>query len=74
MVKNLGDPVKKLDINIIFGEDTINVATVAMQFSGKPAYGARLRHGVKHSLYPFAYLHRAQTHHAGRTPPRAVKV
>lgn len=57
MVEYLGNLRQEMDIDILFLEDAINVASVTIQLSGKPVYSASLRHLVKHHPDPFSNFH-----------------
>ena len=47
-----------MDIDIVFFENAIDVAPVAMKLRGKPIHGASFGHFVEYGFYPLAYLHR----------------
>ena len=71
MVKDLGDAGQEMDVDVLFLEDAIDIATVAIQFLCKPVDSAGLRHLIKNHPDPLSDFHVFRLSHTGWTPPRS---
>ena len=57
MVEDLGDTGQEMDVDVVFLEDAIYIATVAIQLGCKPTDCAGFWHLVKHYPDPLSDFH-----------------
>ena len=69
MIKDLRDAGQQEDVDIVFCEDTVDVAAVAMELLRKPADGTDLRHCVKHLPDSFSDFHSFLLHSNTKCEP-----
>ena len=71
MVKDLGDAGEEVNVDVLFLEDAIDIAPVAIQFFCQPVDSAGLRHLIKNYSDPLSDFHVFGFSHTRRTPPRS---